>query len=145
MVIFKIIQSDGGLARLELGRSRYRYPTSPSYIPTIAFSLHYMIIPEMPLYFNLSTAMGLMRFDSDDDDEGDLKNLYVFNWRPQARALAIPPTPSLCGVGSLQCVSYAIVTPPPPLPPPSLPPFYAISGRRSPTRPRPHHGPGARV
>ena len=91
MVIFKVVQSDGGLVRLELGRSRFRYPTRPSYIPTIAFSLHYMIIPEMPLYFNLSTAMGLTRFDSDDDDEGDLKNLYVFDWRPKVRARARAP------------------------------------------------------
>ena len=83
MVLFKIVKADGGLARLELGRSCFRYPASPSYVPAIAFSLHYMVIPEMPLFFNLATAMGLTRFDSDDDDEDNLNNLYVFNWRPR--------------------------------------------------------------
>ena len=32
---------------------------------------------------NVAAALGLQRFDSDDDEEGDGREFYVFSWRPE--------------------------------------------------------------
>ena len=43
MVVYKIVKTGPGpadrLRRIELGRSRFRYPTSPAWIPCISNSL----------------------------------------------------------------------------------------------------------
>ena len=40
---------------------------------------------------NVSALMGLSRFDSDDDDEGDMSHLYTFSWRPKVSLRRRPP------------------------------------------------------
>ena len=91
IIICQFAKSDGGLARIELGRSQFRHASSPSFIPYVMSSLSYLVMPEPPLYVNLANIMGLTHFDSDDDDESNLNQIYRFKWRQQAS-----PAPDHC-------------------------------------------------
>ena len=84
LIVCQIAKAERGLARIELGRSQFRHASRPSFLPYVASSLSYLVVPEAPLYVNLSALMGLARFDSDDDDESSFRQVYSFNWRPQA-------------------------------------------------------------
>ena len=85
IVVCQLAKSDRGMARIELGRSTFRRASSPSYLPYVVSSLSYLVVPEPPLEANLSAMVGLARYDSDNDDESNLSQIYSFDWKPQAR------------------------------------------------------------
>ena len=85
LIVYQLARSSQkGLTRIEMGRSTFKHASSPSFIPLVASSLRYFFILESPLEVNISRLMGLERYDSDDDDEGDMRNVYTFAWKPQA-------------------------------------------------------------
>ena len=90
IVVYQIGQSatGQGLARIEIGRSKFRYASSPSFLHSVLPSPKTLVIVEFPLYYNMSAVMGLSRYDSDDDDESDLRRMYLFDWKPEVRLFA---------------------------------------------------------
>ena len=89
IVVYQIGQSatGQGLARIEIGRSKFRYASSPSFLHSVLPSPKTLVIVEFPLYYNMSAVMGLSRFDSDDDDESNMRSFYMMDWKPEARPL----------------------------------------------------------
>ena len=83
IIVYKIVKSGMGLARVEIGRTRFRYAASPSYLPCLAATPRFIAVPEFPLYINMKSVMGLTRFDSDDDDDTNNRCFYLFSWRPE--------------------------------------------------------------
>ena len=90
-IVYQVAESPSGsgLVRLEVGRTTMRRPASPSYVQCVAASLRWFFVPECPLYLDVSSALGLSRIDSDDDDEMQMKKIYVLSWKAQARASGI--------------------------------------------------------
>ena len=84
LITYQLARSEKGLSRIEVGRSSFRYASSPSFAPAIGSSLRYFFISEAPLYVNMPILMGMQRFNSDDDDEADMGRIYTFNWKPEA-------------------------------------------------------------
>ena len=60
IVVFRVVKTDTGLARIELGRSSFRHDTRPTCTTALGTSLKYIVIPECPLYFNLNRTMGTL-------------------------------------------------------------------------------------
>ena len=90
LIVYQLARSSQqGLSRIEMGRSTFKHASSPAFIPSVASSLRYFFILEAPLEVNISRLMGLQRYDSDDDDEGDMRNVYTFAWKPQASGLSL--------------------------------------------------------
>ena len=87
LIIYQVGRSGKGqgLARIEMGRSKFRFSSSPPYIPVVASSLHYFFILEAPFSVRLSALLGFTRFDSDEDDETEVNHVYTFDWKPQVR------------------------------------------------------------
>ena len=86
IVVYQIAQSsNGGFARIEIGRSKFRYAANPSFLHSVLPSLKSLVFVECPLYYNMSAVMGLSHFDSDDDDESDMRSLYMLDWKPEVR------------------------------------------------------------
>ena len=55
-------------------------------------SLKFLVVVEVPLYFNMSALMGLTRYDSEDDDEDtSLRKFHFLDWRPEVRRLPLLP------------------------------------------------------
>ena len=88
-VIYQVAESPSGsgLVRLEVGRTTMRRPASPSYVHCVAASLRWFFAPECPLYLDVTSALGLSRIDSDDDDEKKTEQIYVMTWKAQASAV----------------------------------------------------------
>lgn len=90
IIVYQFIVSERGLLkRMEVGRSQFRSSASPSVLPYVAASLRHFFIFEAPLYVNVSAMMGLTRFDSEDDDEGDMSHIYALKWLSQARGFPL--------------------------------------------------------
>ena len=89
IVVYQIGKSatERGLARIEIGRSQFRCAANPTFLHSVLPSLKNLVIMEFPLYYNMSAVMGLSRFDSDDDDESNMRSLYMLDWKPEARLL----------------------------------------------------------
>ena len=87
IIVYQIARaSDNGLARIEIGRSRFRHAASPSLLYNALPSLNYVAVVEIPLYIDMRAIMGLSRYGSDDDDDAsDPRRMYCFNWVPEAR------------------------------------------------------------
>ena len=52
-------------------------------------SQKYLVVVEVPFYFNMSALMGLARYDSEDDDEdGSHRKFHFMDWRPEVRRLS---------------------------------------------------------
>ena len=65
IIIYTITSAPGGgLMRIEVGRSTFRYPANPSLLPCFSTSARYIVIPEAPFYVNMSALMGITRYDS---------------------------------------------------------------------------------
>ena len=63
LIIFRIVKSDVGLARIEIGRSSFRHAASPPFLPCLASSLRYLVAPEFPLCVNVPRLMGLQQIE----------------------------------------------------------------------------------
>ena len=87
IIVYQIGKSgDDGLARIEVGRSRFRHAASPSYIPSLALSPKFAFVLETPLSFNTTAMLGLSIFDSDDDvDAAGDTDYYCLKWAPSVR------------------------------------------------------------
>ena len=93
LVVYRVVKSGDELARVEVGRSRLRRMTTPSFLTCLGSSQNYIIIPEMPLYIDVASFFGMVRFDSDDDlDDADKdsrlrsdgpEKIYFCRWIPK--------------------------------------------------------------
>ena len=88
VILYRVVKRDAGLARVEIGRTRLRRPANPSFFTCMGTSLAYIVVPELPLYHDLPSTLGILTFDSDDDSEGDPRSIYSLKWRPEVRARA---------------------------------------------------------
>ena len=65
-----------------------RHPSSPSFMISALSSQKYLVVVEVPFYFNMSALMGLARYDSEDDDEdGSHRKFHFMDWRPEVRPM----------------------------------------------------------
>ena len=84
IVVYTIAQSELGLSRSVIGRSTFLHAASPSFLNGAMASLNYIVVVEQPLFFDLKKMMGLVPYDSDDDDEStNAHTSYCLDWRPQ--------------------------------------------------------------
>ena len=84
IIVCQIGQSaNGGLARIEIGRTSFRNASNPSFLHSPISSLNYLVVVEYPLYYNMSAVMGLSPYGSDDDDESDMRHMYMLDWKPE--------------------------------------------------------------
>ena len=51
IIVYQIAKSGDGLARIEIGRSKFRHTARPSYMPSLALSIKYAVAVETPLSF----------------------------------------------------------------------------------------------
>ena len=87
VVVYQIARVADGLARMELGRSKFRHSSSPSFLYGALSSLRWLAIVEIPLFINMGAVMGLSQYDSDGDDETDTRKVYCMDWKPEVSGL----------------------------------------------------------
>ena len=87
VVVYQIARVADGLARIELGRSKFRHSSSPSFLYGALSSLRWLAIVEIPLFINMGAVMGLSQYDSDGDDETDTRKVYCMDWKPEVSGL----------------------------------------------------------
>ena len=76
IIIYQIACVDDGISRIEIGRSKFRYKSSPSFLYSALASLRFIAFFEVPLYYDISRTLGFAAFESDDDDDSDPRRFY---------------------------------------------------------------------